>query len=73
MDKMAPSLVRYLSTRNQLWTLRKVASRWQMACIAAIYPLRALLRILAMIARGQWDCIPAELRGAKEGFFAPLK
>jgi hypothetical protein len=64
--------IRYLLTRNQLWTLRKISNPWQMASIAFIYPFRALLRIGSMAVRGHWDGISAELRGAKEGFFAPI-
>lgn len=71
--KQPRASIRYFLTRNQLWTLRKVAGPWQMASILIVYPFRTILRILAMIARRQWDCIPAELRGAKEGFFVPRK
>jgi len=71
-QKMSGASIRYHATRDQLWTLRKAATRWQMISIALFYPFRALLRISAMIARGQWDSIPAELRGAREGFFAPI-
>jgi GT2 family glycosyltransferase len=72
-QKQRAASMRYLLTRNQLWTFRKVVRPWQMVSISIVYPFRAILRILAMIAGRQWECIPAELRGAKEGLFAPLK
>lgn len=71
-QKMSGASIRYHATRDQIWTLRKAATRVQMISIAMFYPFRAIVRISAMIARGQWDSIPAELRGAWEGFFAPI-
>jgi GT2 family glycosyltransferase len=71
-QKMSGASIRFHATRDQLWTLRKAATRGQMISIAFFYPFRAIVRISGMIARGQWDSIPAELRGAKEGFFAPI-
>jgi GT2 family glycosyltransferase len=71
-NKQPRASIRYLLTRNQLWTLRKISSPWQMASVALIYPFRAILRIGSMAMRGQWNGIPAELRGAREGFFAPI-
>jgi GT2 family glycosyltransferase len=72
-SKNPPPLLRYLWTRDQLRTLRKHARPLQWASVAFLYPFRAILRIIAMIVRRQWGCIPAELKGAKEGFFAPIK
>ena len=43
--KNARASIRYHATRDQLWTLRKVATRWQMISIALFYPIRAVLRI----------------------------
>ncbi len=71
-QKISGASIRYHATRDQLWTLRKAATRWQIFTIASFYPLRAIVRISAMVARGQWDCIPAELRGAKDGFFGSI-
>jgi GT2 family glycosyltransferase len=72
-DKMPRALTRFLATRNQLWSCRRLASSCQMCTIALLYPFRATLRIFAMITRRQWECIWAELRGARDGFLAPLR
>jgi GT2 family glycosyltransferase len=72
-QKQSAASIRYLLTRNQLWTFRRVARPCQMISISIVYAFRAILRIIAVMARRKWGCIPAELRGAKEGFFAPIK
>lgn len=68
-----PARMRYLMTRNHLWTMRKHASLAQFVVFAlAFYPVRCLLRVGRAVRHAQWACIPAEFRGAFEGFFAPL-
>ena len=68
-----PARMRHLMTRNHLWTMRKHATLAQFALFAlAFYPMRCLLRLARAVRHRQWACIPAEFRGAFEGFFAPL-
>jgi len=68
-----PARMRYLMTRNHLWTMRKHATPAQFAVFAmAFYPMRCLLRLARATRHRHWACIPAEFRGAFEGFFAPL-
>jgi GT2 family glycosyltransferase len=68
-----PSRMRYLMTRNHIWTLRKHATKCQFAVFALVfYPPRCVLRLAKAVMNAQWGCIPAEFRGALDGFFAPL-
>jgi GT2 family glycosyltransferase len=71
-SKIPQALIRYLTTRNQLWTLRKIVTPFQLMTITLFYPLRCLLRLARSAFRRQWDCIPAELKGAKDGFLASI-
>jgi hypothetical protein len=71
-SKNPPALLRYLWTRDQWWTLRKYARPWHMASLAMLYPLRCSFRMAKSVCGGQWDCLWAELRGAKDGLLAPL-
>lgn len=71
-SKLESALKRYLLTRNQLWTLRKIVRPWHLVSIALFYPPHCFWRLARMILNRQWDCIRAELKGAKDGFFAPL-
>lgn len=67
-----PSRMRYLMTRNHIWTLRKHATTWQFALFALVfYPPRCIFRLLGAVRKRNWACIPAEFRGAHDGFFAP--
>jgi hypothetical protein len=68
-----PVRMRYLMTRNHLWTMRRHTTVYQFAVFAlAFYPLRCLLRIVKAATRAQWGCIAAEFRAAFEGFLGPL-
>jgi GT2 family glycosyltransferase len=71
-NKIPRALIRYLTTRNQLWTLRKVVTPFQLMTITLFYPLRSLFRLARSAFRREWDCIPAELKGAKDGFLASI-
>lgn len=67
-----PSRMRYLMTRNHIWTLRRHASARQFALFALVfYPPRCIFRLLGAVRKRNWACIPAEFRGAHDGFFAP--
>ena len=70
--KQAAASIRYLLTRNQLWTLRKIGRPWHMLSIICLYPLHCCWRMLRMSLSRQWDCMGAELRGAKDGFLASI-
>lgn len=68
-----PARMRYLMTRNHLWTMRKHATAFQWVVFTlAFYPLRCLLRLAKAAGHRQWDCIPAQFRGLKDGLFARL-
>ena len=71
--KMPRALIRYLTTRNQLWTLRKNITPFQLVTVTLFYPLRCLLRLARSASRREWDCIPAELKGARDGFLARIR
>jgi len=59
--------MRYLLTRNHLWTLRRYASPWQLCCALLLLPLRSMWRIAKISWAHDWECIPAEFRGLKDG------
>ena len=58
---------RYLSTRNNLWVVRKHGSPLQIFTCLCILPLRSLFRIARMTPSAGWDSIAAELKGFKDG------
>ncbi len=70
--KQQPASIRYFLTRNQLWTLRKVGRPWHLVSVSLLYPLHCGWRLAKMALKGEWGCMCAELRGVKDGFFAPL-
>ncbi|MGA2606418.1 MAG: glycosyltransferase family 2 protein [Terriglobia bacterium] len=70
--KQPAASIRYLLTRNQLWTLRKVGRPWHLLSILCFYPVHCCWRLLKMGLRKEWDCMWAELRGAKDGFLASI-
>lgn len=72
-SKPLSGLGRYLMTRNHLWTLRKHASYLQMLCVLSWLPLRSSKRMLDAVRNRQWTCIPAELKGLRDGLLAPLR
>lgn len=70
--KRQPAMMRYLLTRNLLWTLRRYASPWQFASAMALLPLRSLWRIIKIVQVHDWKSIPAEFRGLKDGLLGPV-
>jgi hypothetical protein len=58
---------RYLSTRNNLWVVRKHGSRLDVLACFCILPLRSLFRIARMIMRTEWNSVAAEFKGIKDG------
>jgi GT2 family glycosyltransferase len=72
--KRNPARMRYLMTRNHIWTLRKHARPLQFAAFATLfYPPRCVLRLGKAVLARRWVCIPSEFRGAWDGFFTPLE
>ncbi len=72
-DGRLSPLRRYLLTRNHLWVMRKNAHFLQLACASLLFPLRSLWRLIKVSKERQWQCIPAELRGARDGFLLPVR
>jgi hypothetical protein len=70
--KLPRASIRYLLTRNQLWTIRKVGRPWHLLSVLCLYPARCCSRLVRMALGREWDCMWAELRGAKDGFLAPV-
>jgi hypothetical protein len=64
--------MRYLLTRNHLWTLRRYASPWQFASAMLFLPFRSLRRIIKIARARDWKGIPAELRGLKDGLLGAV-
>ena len=62
---------RYLSTRNNLWVVRRHGSRLDFLSCLCILPLRSLFRIAKLAAKRNWSGISAEARGIRDGIFAP--
>jgi len=58
---------RYLSTRNNLWVVRKHGSWLEALSCFCILPVRSLFRITRMVTTAQWGSVVAELRGIKDG------
>ena len=61
---------RYLSTRNNLWVVRKHGSWLDVLTCLCILPLRSLFRIAKLTADRNWAAVFAEARGMKDGVFA---
>lgn len=65
-----PARMRYLMTRNHVWTLRKHAGTWQFLVFALVfYPPRCIFRLMKAVRNRSWACVAAEFRGARDGFF----
>jgi len=71
-ERTSTSTYRYLSTRNNLWVVRKHGTWYDLIISICLLPLRSFFRIANMAARGQWTCIPAEVRGIRDGIFSDL-
>lgn len=70
--KLERASIRYMLTRNQLWTLRGLGRPWHLASRLCTYPAHCFFRLVKMGLRREWECMRAELRGAKDGFFGPV-
>lgn len=66
-------MYRYLSTRNNLWVVRKHGSWLEILTCLCILPSRSFFRVVRMMARAEWYAIAAEVRGVKDGAFAPIR
>lgn len=64
---------RYLSTRNNLWVVRKHGSKLEIFTSMCLLPIRSLFRILRIFAGADWNTTAAELRGAKDGLLSPVR
>ena len=64
---------RYLSTRNNLWVVRKHGSWLEVLACLCILPLRSFYRIVRMLTSGKLDSIAAELKGILDGTLSHLK
>lgn len=62
---------RYLSTRNNLWVVRKHGSRLEIAVCLCIQPFRSMFRIISITTTGQWNALSAELKGVVDGVLLP--
>lgn len=70
--KKNSSMMRYLLTRNHLWTMRRHANAAQFTTSMLFLPLRSMWR-MAQIARVRdWESIGAELRGLKDGLLGSV-
>lgn len=63
---------RYLSTRNNLWVVRKHGSLLEIMLCCCILPLRSLFRIVRMVTSADGNSIAAELKGIKDGVFSRI-
>ncbi len=70
--KRSATIYRYLSTRNNIWTVRKHGSWFEIFSCLSILPFRSLLRIGRLIPDAQWDVIGAELKGLRDGLLSNL-
>ena len=61
---------RYLSTRNNLWVVRRHGSLLEFFACLCILPLRSIFRIARMITDRNWSAIGAEVRGVRDGLFS---
>jgi GT2 family glycosyltransferase len=66
------AIYRYLSTRNNLWVVRKHGSTLELLTCLCILPLRSLFRIARMAKQAEWSSIASELKGIKDGLFCHL-
>ena len=69
-DRTRSARYRYLSTRNNLWVVRKHGSMLELLACLFFLPLRSLYRIGRMATETKWDSIAAEFMGIKDGVFS---
>ena len=71
-NRARSGMYRYLSTRNNLWVVRKHGSWFEIFTCLCILPSRSLFRILRMMIHSDWHAISAELKGIRDGAFSPI-
>ncbi len=64
---------RYLSTRNNLWVVRKHGSRIELLTCLCILPVRSLFRIGCLVTGWKWNSIAAEFKGIIDGTLSQLE
>ncbi len=65
--KKRPASIRYLMTRNHLWTMRRHATAPQLSCALLLMPLRSMWRIAGIALARDWESVPAEFKGLRDG------
>jgi GT2 family glycosyltransferase len=71
-NRIRSGTYRYLSTRNNLWVVRKHGSWFEIFTCLCILPLRVLFRMMGMTFRSDWQAIAAELKGIRDGVFSQI-
>ena len=71
-DRARTATYRYLSTRNNLWVVRKHGSRLDVLTCLCILPMRSLFRIVRLVSAANWDSVVAEFRGIKDGALSQI-
>lgn len=66
-DRSRTATYRYLSTRNNLWVVRKHGSRLDVLACLCILPVRSLFRIVRLVTAANWDSVTAEIKGIRDG------
>jgi GT2 family glycosyltransferase len=72
-NRTGTAIYRYLSTRNNLWVVRKHGSWFELTICLCILPLRSLVRILGTRCRYKWDTVIAELKGIRDGILSRIE
>lgn len=71
-NRVRSTMYRYLSTRNNLWVVRKHGSLLEIVACACVLPFRSLYRIARMMAHSDWHAIAAELKGLRDGSLSSM-
>jgi GT2 family glycosyltransferase len=71
-DRTRTARYRYLSTRNNLWVVRKHGSHLQLLLCLCVLPLRSLFRIARLVTKAEWGSLAAELKGIKDGLLCTV-
>jgi GT2 family glycosyltransferase len=64
---------RYLSTRNNLWVVRKYAPPLERIICMCILPIRSLYRLARIAIAADWNSIGAEVKGVRDGILMRVK
>ena len=71
-NRTRTEMYRYLSTRNNLWVVRKHGSWLEIFTCLCILPLRSLFRMTRMAIHSDLHAITAELHGIRDGIFSKI-